>query len=798
MAATLVKVTNQVQGVLDEINGGTGQNTIAQGDLLHGSASDVISKLPKNTSATRYLSNTGTANDPAWAQVNLTNGVTGNLPVANLNSGTSASGTTFWRGDGTWATPSGSGNGIYGGSGTIASNAVATLTDDSTFTIDYFNSQAAIYVVDNPDGMGTFIYSPDGKNQSWWRNGELRMQADLHSTNIPQSITLTTGTVTAANQTTGTLNFLNISGEFKPNSGSSTFSNVEIVPVINQTGGASGITAGLIINPVLTAVGSGGFTGLKITASSQTALHTTAGKVRFDLGSDASFDLFYRGTGGELIRLANAGTTGHVLTGTSGGAPGWSAPSGGGSVATDVIWDVAGDIVIGTGANTAVRLAIGTATQQLRVNAGATALEYFTPSAGSGDITNGGNTTAAAITIGTNDAFGLNLETNNVTRIAITGGASTGGATTITDVTANTSTVEDILTLRTNSSGTAAAGFGSRILFQGESTTTDNRDMIGLSAIWTTATDASRTSALVYSDVNNAGAITERFRLAPTALTTNGTYTIGNSANTITLGGSTGSVLVSTSGTGSNPLEIRSTGLPSASGTAILVSGAAYTSTSIFSTVVNLTGSYTAASGNGGVIMLDITPTINQTVSANGSASGISVNPTITSLTGTWTSFYTNVNNTNAYGFVQTGSSTKNIFNGKNSFGTGSDPAEVVSVTGNIAVTSGNIVVGGQYASTRFTISDGVGPNANWNNSNVQQITIAANRTFTFSNPLTGGRYLLFIIQGTGGSRLVTWPTIRWRGGTAPTLSTAVGKVDIITLVYDGTHYYGDASLNYN
>jgi hypothetical protein len=134
-----VSLTADVSGTLPVTSGGTGLTTVAQGDLLYGSASNTLSALAKSASATRYLANTGASNNPAWDQVNLANGVTGTLPAANGGTSITATPTNgqllIGNGSGyTLATLTGTANqvNVTNGAGSITLSLPQSIATSST------------------------------------------------------------------------------------------------------------------------------------------------------------------------------------------------------------------------------------------------------------------------------------------------------------------------------------------------------------------------------------------------------------------------------------------------------------------------------------------------------------------------------------------------------------------------------------------------------------------------------------------------------------------------------------------
>jgi len=374
---------------------------------------------------------------------------------------------------------------------------------------------------------------------------------------------------------------------------------------------------------------------------------------------------------------------------------------------------------------------------------------------------------------------------------------------TATGLTANTSTVQERILVRTNSTGTAAAGFGARLNFQLESSTTNNQDAGSVDIVWTTATHASRTSTMIFNGVNNAGAMGEMARLSPAAapsfkvasamgtagttqyldagITTGVEYTIGNSANR---------VYILSSNSNNDCIRIGSSTAAN-NGSVALGPGGNLNVTAGNKPSFYVDTPFAPTSGTGTWSAFEVRGAVNQTGGANGLARGIWLQNTITA-SPEYRALDIATDHANAKGIYQSGPNTTNYMVGKSAFGSTTAPTDMVTITGN------NRVITGQQWSDRFSLTDGATITVNWNNSNVQSVTMAGNRTYVFNNPKDGARYSIIIKQDAVGSRTATWPaTVKWAGGVAPVLTVTANKYDIVTFIWDGANYYGTAALNF-
>ena len=102
------------------------------------------------------------------------------------------------------------------------------------------------------------------------------------------------------------------------------------------------------------------------------------------------------------------------------------------------------------------------------------------------------------------------------------------------------------------------------------------------------------------------------------------------------------------------------------------------------------------------------------------------------------------------------------------------------------------------YVETLFAANTGTAITVNLANGTVQDLTLTGNATITMPTAVAGKSFILMLNQDATGSRSVTWSTVVWPSGTAPTITGTASKMDMYSFFSDGTNWYGvTVSQNY-
>jgi hypothetical protein len=135
------------------------------------------------------------------------------------------------------------------------------------------------------------------------------------------------------------------------------------------------------------------------------------------------------------------------------------------------------------------------------------------------------------------------------------------------------------------------------------------------------------------------------------------------------------------------------------------------------------------------------------------------------------------------------------------SFDIGSEANTFKTVYAQSGIFASGVKVEGAVATPVGQLGTVSGMIVNLNTSNLFRITLQNPMTnFSFVDGQDGGKYTIILHQDASGSRLASWPSnFKWRGASAPTLTTTASGIDIVSFLRDGGDdmYYGDASLNF-